>query len=117
MVAVECADLGIDQLTVLKGFEDIEQSYRIRTARQAYDNDATVKQPFALGEFKDSVRDQICRKLGLIFFQNQNPFGKSSCAPAKKSSPPSIFSGGISSLSGIGGSGIGPSSVVILSKL
>ena len=48
MIAMESTDIGTDQPAVFEILQDIKQRDRIGTSGQTYDNDATVKQPFAL---------------------------------------------------------------------
>ena len=109
MVAMESINITIYVKTIFQSFKDMEQSYRVGTSRQSDDYNSAVKQSLTFGKFKDLIHDLNC----IFISQDQNPLGKSSLAWAKKSS----LSGGISLLSGIGGSGIGASSIVTLSKL
>lgn len=113
-------DITGDVISFFEKVKDIEQCDRIRTARETDNNGAAIKESFTPGIIKDLFKDKSGLGIVVIFFQNQNPLGKFSFAPAKKSSSPPAGSGGSGGTypsSGPSGSGIGASSVVTLSKL
>ena len=55
VIAMEGIDITIYVKRVLKSLKDMEQSDRIWTSGQTDNNNATVKEPFTFGKFKDLV--------------------------------------------------------------
>ena len=55
VIAMESIDITVDIAAVIKPLQDMKQSDRIRTSGQTDNNNATVKESFTSGKFKDPV--------------------------------------------------------------
>ena len=55
VITMKCIDVTIYVGTVFESLKDMQKSNRIRTSGQTDNNNATVKESFTSGKFKDPV--------------------------------------------------------------